>query len=256
MPSPFPGMDPYLESNELFASFHHVLAADLMTILNTTLSDRYFANVEVRSIVDDLSIETTADIYPDVSVFENEKQEQGGVATAVLAAPVQRMVPLFQAKLRTVEIRLVGSKKLVTAIEILSPVNKRGKGLERYQSKREGILLSNVHLIELDLLRGGQRPGDEIDFPPLDTDYVCLVNRAHIERVSHIWPVSLNESLPRIPIPLLAGDAELVIDLQVAFQQLYDRSRYRQQIDYAQPVPAPQLRPAIASWLAEQGSPN
>ncbi len=47
--------------------------------------------------------------------------------------------------------------RLVTVIELLSPANKeRGsKGWELYRRKQEDVLKSDVHLVEIDLLRGG-----------------------------------------------------------------------------------------------------
>jgi hypothetical protein len=143
---------------------------------------------------------------------------------------------------------------LVTSIELLSPYNKRfGEGLGEYRRKRLQILRSAVHLVEIDLLRGGTRPGREVDAPPLDADYILLVNRDRggNVRVSEIWPVALNEPLPVLPIPLLAPDPDVPLELNDAIRSVYGRAGYDWRIDYRQPVPPPALRPAMATWLGQ-----
>lgn len=251
MVSPFPGMDPYLESNEHWPGFHHHLAEEIMTMLNASISVKYYAEVEIRTVLEEINIAADYDIYPDVAVLEVDSQIVAPVATAtVLTAPIQRVaVPAGQTKLRSVHVYVAESKELVTAIELLSPVNKRGQELERYRQKRERILHTTVHLVELDLLRGGQRPGWELKEPPLETDYVCLVNRASYggDRISEIWPVALNEPLPILPIPLLPPDPDAPLDLNDAIKNIYTRAVYARRIDYRQPVPrqncAPPCRP-------------
>ena len=170
-------------------------------------------------------------------------------------APVRRQVRVQgQTKLRAVRIYTAEFGDLVASIELLSPVNKQaGSGLGRYRRKRRQILDSPVHLIELDLLRGGQRPGIEVLEPPLETNYVLLVNRGQDSdvRTSEIWPVALNQPLPLLPIPLLPADPDVALDLQVALNNIYERARYVWRINYNQSVPSPELRPTMATWLKE-----
>src|SRR4029450_4773014 len=114
------------------------------------------------------------------------------------------------------------------------------------------ILVSPVHLIEIDLLRGGERPGLELGEPPIEMDYVVLVNRAGDStlRVSEIWPVALKDPLPCIPLPLLDPDPDLPLDLGRAIHAIYESSRYASRVDYSRPPPTP-LRPAMKSWILE-----
>ncbi|MDH3598984.1 MAG: DUF4058 family protein [Candidatus Tectomicrobia bacterium] len=88
--------------------------------------------------------------------------------------------------------------------------------------------------------------------PPIDTDYILLVNRARIDqdRISDIWPVALNQPLPRLPVPLLDVDPDITLDLGSAIVVIYERAAYARRIDYQQPVPPPKLRPDMAAWLA------
>ncbi len=247
-------MDPYLESEELWRGFHHHLADEVMAQLNSKLSDKYYADVEVRATLEEVNISSEPIIYPDVGVLD--VMPRPSVRVAVLpapSAPIQRLAwPAEQAKLRAVHVYVSATKTLVTTIEILSPVNKRGDGLEQYRQKRSRILRSAVHLVEIDLLRGGRRPGWEVNEPPIESDYILLLNRAGDARLSEIWPVALNEPLPLVPVPLIAPDQDVMLDLRLALDNIYQRAVYARRIDYDQPVPPPKLRPTIAAWLAQQ----
>ncbi len=175
-------------------------------------------------------------------------------ATAVPAAPIQRVaMPMEPMRLRSVRLYTTDTRKLVTSIEILSPVNKRGEGLEVYRLKRDRILRSDVHLIEIDLLRGHRRPGWEVNDPPIDTDYILLVNRTQVDhdRISEIWPVALNQPLPPLPVPLLDPDPDVVLELGTAMSSLYERGAYARRIDYTRSVPPPALRPDMATWFRD-----
>ncbi|MFQ5593908.1 MAG: DUF4058 family protein, partial [Anaerolineae bacterium] len=148
---------------------------------------------------------------------------------------------------------LTVTDQLVTSIEILSPYNKRpGAGLEEYRRKRSQLLSSPVHLVEIDLLRGGERPGREVSEPPLDTDYILLVNRYRAGeegRISEIWPATLNEPLPGLPVPLLLPDPDAALDMTAAVAAIYARAGYDWRINYEQPVPPPELRPEMTTWV-------
>lgn len=225
-----------------------------MAQLNRTLSERYYASVEVRTMLEEVTVSTVHAAVPNISVLEAESPTASITAvTARPAAPIQRLaMPLEQIRLRSVRVYTTGTHTLVTSIEILSPVNKGGEGLEAYRLKRDRILRSPVHLIEIDLLRGQQRPGWEVSEPPIDTDYILLVNRARPDqdRISDIWPVALNQPLPQIPVPLLEADPDTTLDLGSAISAVYERAAYARRLDYAQPVPPPKLRPDMAAWLA------
>src|SRR5438105_2873888 len=138
MPSPFPGMDPYLEGT-YWMGFHTQLIAEIARQLAPRLRPRYLALTSERFVLDypeDVAVATTS-IYPDVGVAGRPSpspSQQGGVATAPLRLPT--VIP-FRVPHVTVEIRDTQNRQLVTAIEVLSPTNKHGEGMDEYLSKRE-----------------------------------------------------------------------------------------------------------------------
>ncbi len=148
-------------------------------------------------------------------------------------------------RLLTVEIRDVARQLLVTAIEVLPPVNKRGDGRQEYLSKRQKILRSDSHLMEIDLLRSGQRVPMQ---KPLPADpYFVLLSRSEARPVMEVWPIKLDTPLPRVPVPLMGGDLDATLDLQAAFSSVYDLFGYGLTVDYAQPPEIP-LDGPDADW--------
>jgi len=271
--SPFPGMDPYLEASPYWRSFHHHLAEEIVRSLNPRITPKYFADVELHNASQELIISETPPrlhpdkehIYPDVAIVKNPTQSSAGgmpialasaakTDAAALTAPIERVVELSEPEtLRTVKIYQTENKKLVTAIELLSPANKTGEGLIKYQRKRTNIISSDVNLIEIDLLRGGQRPGPEVNLPTIDTDYIilCNSNDENVYRISKIWPVALNEPLPMIPVALRATDPAVPLDLTEIFHTIYETNYYGLRIDYSQSIPPPKLRSEMARWGGE-----
>jgi Protein of unknown function (DUF4058) len=145
----------------------------------------------------------------------------------------------------TIEIRDTANRQLVTAIEVLSPTNKRGDGREEYLAKRRRMLLSTAHLLEIDLLRQGQRVPMQNPLPR--AAYFIFLSRVERRPITEIWPISLTEPLPVVPVPLLPGDKDEVLDLQQTFATTYDLVGYDLALDYTQP-PEILLPPEDAAW--------
>jgi hypothetical protein len=254
-------MDPFLEDRRVWPGFHHSLAEEIRGRLNEQIGPKYYADVEVNTSLEDVTIAVPRRARPDVSVIRPmlpaDRGMTGGVAVAELPreeAPVRRAVMAQEMRSRTVKIFLTGSDELVTAIEILSPANKQGEGLSQYRQKRADLLRIDIHFVEIDLLRGGERPGPEVANPPLDGEYVLLVNRSlsgNPDRVSEIWPVSLDQPLPTLPIPLLEPDPDALLAMQAAIRAIYKRAGYSWRIDYAPPAPDPPLSAQMDGWMVE-----
>ncbi len=150
-------------------------------------------------------------------------------------------------RLSFVEIRDRRDRQLVTVLELLSPSNKRqGPDREQYLAKRRQLLASDVHLIEIDLLRGGPRMPVE-GLP--DCDYCIVVSRVENRPEVGIWPIRLRARLPVIPIPLRAPDADARLDLQEALNHLYDAAGYEDYIYTG--APQPPLHPDDAAWARQ-----
>jgi hypothetical protein len=143
----------------------------------------------------------------------------------------------------------VAERRLVTCIEVLSPTNKRGPGREEYTGKRWQILSGGAHLVEIDLLRVGARFPTAQPLPA--APYFVFLSYAQRRQVVEVWPIPFAQPLPVVPIPLLAGDPAVPLDLQQALAVVYDIIGYDELIDYAQTPPGP-LTAAEAGWVEEQ----
>ena len=252
MPSPFPGMDPFIESRRIWSDFHLDLAAEIRAHLNARIQPGYYATA-VTYITYEVIAVTQSEPHaasPDVSVWRTDLRVPTQDVTAVIdPPPVQSMVPLeVPVRLARVEVRAAGADTLVTAIEILSPINKRpGRERQRYLRKRRELLRSEVHVMELDLLRGGERSPLETAVPPAPY-YVTLARVEHRPSVD-VWPIQLAARLPVLPVPLSAPDPDVPLDLRAIVPVVYERGGYATRIDYRQPVPLPPLTPEQQAWV-------
>jgi hypothetical protein len=262
MPSPFPGMDPYIEDAEVWSDFHGDLAAEIRARLNLVIRPRYVARLAPRVTYEEVEIARSGLVRPDVTVWQAQPPVRQGpkASAAITQAPAESLVPLeVPLSLYGVEIRETGTLQLVTAIEILSPVNKR-RGHEAhaaYRRKRRQLFRSDAHLLEIDLLRDGERPPLEHPVPP--APYYVVLSRSDRRPKVEVWPLQLQDSLPVLPIPLLAPDPDVALDLKAIVAAVYERGGYADVIDYSRPPPPPPLPPEAAAWLeqhlARQGGP-
>jgi hypothetical protein len=149
----------------------------------------------------------------------------------------------------SVEVRDVANRRLVTVIEILSPVNKMGDGAIEYAAKRSTLMGTSVHLLEIDLLRRGGRVLFETDPPP--ADYYVFLSRFTNRPYTDVWPISLRERLPVVPVPLLPPDPDVPLNLQRAVDACYDLVHYERLLDYTATPPPPPMSEADAEWLSD-----
>jgi hypothetical protein len=251
MPSPFPGMDPWLEGDQVFPNLYERLIISVQDALNAALPPGYVATSKNRVWVDpELRRE------PDVALFGRERHPNGnggvGLALAGLTAIAQELTP-DTVEESHLEIRSAKGKRLVTAFEVISLTNKRAgeKGRKSYQDKQEEYGLSDVNLVEIDLLRRGPH----VSATPLsmlrqklgDFDYHVSVAMPG-KRPSHLAAgIKLTDRLPAIGIPLDSGAAPITIDLQPMIEAAYDRGRYTELFSYREPCDPP-LTPEQQAW--------
>jgi hypothetical protein len=231
-------MDRYLEGSE-WMSFHAEFCVEIARQLRPKFRPRYTAQPIKRIITDDgLTIISgtnweTKNIFPDVGIRQlSQTPLPVGGAGPVIAEPSLRAATIMpeQAPQYAVEIRDVEERQLVTLIELLSPANKQGEGYDEYITKRRHVLLSAVHLLEIDLLRKGQRVPMRQSLP--DKPYFVFLSRAEKRPMTEIWAIALNQPLPVIPVPLRPGDDDVPLDLAAAFTSVYDSVGYDLLIDY------------------------
>ncbi|MEA3339512.1 MAG: DUF4058 family protein [Chloroflexota bacterium] len=265
MPSPFPGMDPYLEG-EMWQEFHETMANAIRAQLMSVLTPKYVALLAKRYVLDRpimgiFGLPEEMIFYPDVHVVAPSGMQPGptlsaqgasaaGAVVAVteptvsLISPIPTKVPVI-----SVEIRDVAERRLVTLIEILSPVNKRGEGASEYAERRLELMQTPTHLLEIDLLRRGRRIPLVGELPP--ASYYVYLSRVQRRPFTQVWPIALPKPLPAVPVPLLPPDPDVPLDLQAAIEACFDLVGYERLLDYAAPTPPPKLDEDDAAWLTE-----
>jgi hypothetical protein len=244
MKSPFPGMDPYIEDCGLWGDFHFSLIAAISNVLAEVAPERYLVRIGERSYLVLLEEEGKAgdSVSPNVRVATSEEGGPETMRAFIEEEHREAFVEIYEA---------TPEQRLVTSIEILSPSNKRAgsTGWDLYLRKRQSLLLGGANLIEIDLLRGGER------MPMLDpwpnSPYTLMVARAKKPQICKTWPAHFRRPLPRIPVPLVKPDPDLALDLQPMVDAIYQRSRYERSIDYTRPL-TPPLEAEASAWLAQQ----
>ncbi len=262
MPAPFPGMDPFLEGNPLFQELHTQMLAEIQALLQPQLRPKYVARLE-RHLSEGSVWEAPEGVLsperkePDVTVVYQSSALRRSGSTAMLARPavsaVEELGPdeLELRKQRRIIIYVQGRPRLaVTGIELLSPGNKQPGAVarERYLEKRASALHGGLHWVEIDLLRGGERPGIPMPLPHA-ANYLCYVAQATPLGWNHlVYAWRLRDRLPMLPIPLLGAD-QARLDLGACFASAYDRIAADEEVDYNGPPPPPPLGKGNVTWI-------
>lgn len=257
MPSPFPGMDPYLEG-EMWQEFHERLAHQISVQLMPGLAPKYVALLAKRYVLDRPALGITSlpekrTVYPDVHVVHPPGSSGSPGLMTADASEVTAVVPSHMAEevpILSVEVRDIAERRLVTLIEILSPANKRSNGFQEYAERRLELMNAEVHLLEIDLLRGGARIELARDLPA--GDYFVLLSRWQRRPFTQVWAVDLRQKLPTVPVPLLPPDPDVLLDVQAAIDACFALVPYERLLDYTSPPPGPPLNPEAGEWAAQQ----
>ena len=259
MPSPFPGMDPYLENPVRWPDVHQRLITYISDVLQPQVRPRYHARIGERVYI----LEPPHALYPDVLLIEHPAREPAlmdvytqapevTVAEEELETPVILTLPPVEHREPFIEIVHAAGGEVVTVIEVLSPANKTsGEGHRLYHRKQQEIINSPVHLIEIDLLAEGLRTvaiSEEglASLPP--HRYLVSVNRAPDGYRFEAYPIPLQRRLPHFRVPLREPDPDVGLDLQAVFTRCYDNGGYEDFVDYRQPPPVT-LSSEEAAWV-------
>jgi hypothetical protein len=147
-------------------------------------------------------------------------------------------------------IREQETQQVVTIIETLSPSNKRrgSMGRREYLAKRK-ILRSPTHLVEVDLVRQGERM--PLEGPIARGHYYALVSRQDARPRVDVFAWPMDAPLPEIPIPLQAGDADAAVNLQTVYRSVYERAGYDLSLAYQRELASP-LADRDRQWVRER----
>ena len=245
--NPFPGMNPFLELH--WPDVH----TRLLTYMSDALAELLPADLVVRT---EQRVSVTTDhvvrgYRSDVAAaeppqFPPTRQASTGASAATPVAEPE-VVLVEPATERWLEIR--NRDRLVTAVELLSPTNKREDGRAAYLQKQRDYLLGRANLVEIDLLRAGQHTV-AVDTqrlrPQAGTCHIVCVSRAAILGRREVYRTRLSERLPAVRVPLRSDDPDIVLDLQPLVDRCYSAGRYwlatRETLD-------PPLPPDEAAWV-------
>ena len=257
--SPFPGMDPYLESPAVWGDFHARFINELANAMNDQLPPDYVAAIgEHVSPIGPGPAD--AEVVPDVAVVGPARpaapdRPTGGARVAAAAVTVgpqpttlRNRRPFDPDVQVYIEVLRLPEQQPVTVIEVLSPKNKRGDGRAIYIEKRNALLDTPVSLVELDLLRGGRRV--ELVEPLPAGDYYAYVSRGDRRPMWDVYAWAVRDPLPTVAVPLRPEDGELRVGLAAPFAEAYRRGRFRQRARYAAAAPPPAWAADDAAWVA------
>lgn len=253
MPSPFPGMDPWLEDVEVWRGVHARLITKSSDLLQPQLHELgYFIDIEERIYVE----ESERHVVPDLAIIERPRQQPATSGVAVLQADEPVRVRSFtetEIRERFLQIFDAKGRQLITQIEFISHTNKnQTRGRTQYIQKRNELKAAGVNVVEIDLLRKGV-PVVDVSMSGLEGlrpwDYLACVARAG-EAERELYCVTMRMRLPRIRIPLRTSSPDVVLDIQSAFISVYDAGPYPDRLDYNQP-PDPVLSVEDEVWADE-----
>jgi len=252
MRSPFPGMDPYLEDPDGWTDFHTRYLVELSNALSAQVSPNFFVRVEERVYLTQPDFGRKEFVIPDVTIVKHPRTAQEHSTTYGTITTPALVEPLFDPEIKDRYLEILDSqnRQVVTTIELMSPINKRrgAPGYEDFWRKRREPFESQVHWIEIDLLREGERPYRISG----KSDYYALLKRGGQGSRLDVWFFNLRDKMPTIAVPLRPPFDDVPLDLQAAFAVTYERAHYAESIDYTRDPPPPPLRAEDAAWVKER----
>lgn len=243
-------MDPFIESQR-WEPFHSAFIPIAQELLVPQLRPRYLVDIQKYTFLIDEYEEPVGHIGPDVSVIDSapDWRDSEGRPIATLEPHLLTFAIPMEFEQKFLIIRSKDGREVVAVVELLSPWNKSNRGQPEYLQKRMKYLRSLVHVVEIDLLRGGERL--HMNEPLPAGEYFGFVGRSGRRPTVEVYAWSLRDRLPTIPIPLRQGDQDAALDLQRVMDLTYDRGGYDYALDYGKAVD-PALPVGDREWASER----
>ena len=252
MPSPFPGMDPYLEHPGLWPDVHQSLVTYARDALQGQVGRAFYVSIGERVYLEEAGREVMPDVavvrargrgyVPGASPLEPDTPLVVALEEDEAQAPAERREPFLEVR------DAYGGHRVVTVIEVVSPSNKRGPGRALYLQKQAEVLATDASLVEVDLIRAGPPvvacPPDRLG----DEPWRVVVTRGSRRTRRELYPVGYRDRLPRVRVPLRRDDADVVLDLPAVLALAYERGAYDRRVDYRGDPPPPDLPRTDLAW--------
>ncbi len=244
-PSPFPGVDPYLEASPLWQGFHNSYIHGLLEAIQPALPDKYVAVMEMRIYLQPTEEGgRTRSRIPDLQVARTGPQQVSSVhASAARGVMLDLDMDLLESREALLNIFEASTRRLVTSVELLSPSNKRpGAGREEYRNKQLRLYGEGVNLVEIDFIRGGMNallvPGERLSsLGPFDFVTGKLRAAEYLRYEARTW--TLRESIPMLTVPLDAEEPEVPVELQAVYQRTFANSAFTRLLNYTRGLVPP-----------------
>jgi Protein of unknown function (DUF4058) len=244
-------MDPYLEAPEFWHYVHHELIGQIARKLNRDLPEGFAAHIEeVVYIARPEQFAPDITVNTQFAVATNIPRDSSSTSSVAIATPIWIEVPSVELHLPRIDVVTThGKRSVVTALEVLSPINKRGEGREKYQRKQRRLLQDSVNLVEIDLLRAGIHtvsvPKDKLA-KETHWDYLICLHEAGKSGFD-CWPFTVRDAIPPLRVPLDENNEPLVLDLGAMLTEVYETGPFRREIDYSV-EPMPKLSAVDVGW--------
>jgi hypothetical protein len=248
--SPFPGMNPYLESVRHWSDFHATFIGTLREALNESLPPAYYAKITELVMMVEPVIDDRQGREPDVLIGHGSGRGPGVQSSATVLLEPEKLTNIATFDPHTelqIQILRMPEMELVTVVELFSPTNKQGEGRGIYLQKRKELLNTSANIVELDLIRRGKRLSLNKALPR--DDYYCFISRGSSRPSCDVFHWSLRDPMPTLPIPLKTPDNDILISLAEPFRRAFARGIYGTFIDYTVAPPPPDLSAQDLEWM-------
>jgi hypothetical protein len=233
MPSPFPGMYPYLEP--VWSCFVLPYLVELDHQLIDALSPDYYPLLDSYKVV---TLDSSLRFRPTPILI---KERAGDGPEPIY---VNHALP-HAGGVSFIKIQDRAERKTRAVVHLLDPIIKKRPGRIRYLRWRAKMLKEPISFIEVDLLRKGRRPPMLDPYPA--APYCVMISEPELRPICEVWPIQLRQSLPTIAIRI-TDKCTVKLDLQAAFTKAYDTGCFSRILDYKR-KPSQPLTPDDEQWI-------